>query len=209
MEILSSTKTLSFDDAITLYNTSDPGNKAIAKFFYTEKDLQNRFINTFPSDWENFCTNFKTKHNEGECYISTGSEIRESTVGDKVNPKNDKNLVPNKQCAEAVLALTQLLQLREFYRQGWKPSPDYTGTYYAVSISVTYENNDDSDNPDNKYNLEVITRSNDSNVSENSDDSSDNFPEFYDVFTFEHEAIAEAFIENHKDLLKEYAKIIL
>lgn len=210
MEIISSTKTLSFDDAVTLYNTGNPGNKAIALFFYNETDLQNRFVKNFPEDWENFCTNYKTKHNEGECYISTGSEIRESTAGDKVNPKNDKNLVPNKQCAEAVLALTQLLQLREFYRQGWKPSPDYTGTYYAVSISVTYENDDDSDNPDNKYknkyNLEVITCSNDS---DDSGDSTDDFPEFYDVFTFEHKAIANAFIENHKNLLKEYAKIIL
>ena len=207
MEILSSTKTLSFDEAVELYNSDKNENKAIAKFFFNEKDLQNRFINTFPTDWENFCANYKTKHNEGECYISTESEIRKSTAGDKVNPKSDKNLVPNKQCAEAVLALTQLLQLREFYRQGWKPSPDYTGTYYAVSISVTYENDDNPDNKyKNKYNLTVITRSTDSN---DSDDSNDNFPEFYDVFTFEHKAIAEAFKNNHKDLLMEYAKIIL
>ena len=207
MEILSSTKTLSFDDAVELYKSGDPGNKAIALFFYNDTDLENGFVKNFPKDWEDFCANYKSKHNEGESYISTGSEIRESTAGDKVNPKTDKNLVPNKQCAEAVLALTQLLQLREFYRQGWKPSPDYTGTYYAVSISVTYENDDNPDNKyKNKYNLTVITRSTDSN---DSDDSSDNFPEFYDVFTFEHKAIAEAFIENHKDLLKEYAKIIL
>ena len=96
MEILSSTKTLSFDDAVELYKSSDPGNKAVALFFYDSTDLKNGFINTFPEDWENFCANYKTKHNEGECYISTGSEIRESTVGDKVNPKTDKNLVPNK-----------------------------------------------------------------------------------------------------------------
>lgn len=207
MEILSSTKTLSFDDAVNLYNSDNSGDKAIALFFYDAEDLQNGFVKNFPKDWENFCANYKTKHNEGEYYISTESEIRKSTTEDIVNPKSDKNLVPNKQCAEAVLALTQLLQLREFYRQGWKPSPDYTGTYYAVSISVTYENDNDSVNPDNKYknkyNLTVITRSNDS------DDSNDNFPEFYDVFTFEHEAIAEAFIKNHEELLTEYAKIIL
>ena len=197
MEILESTKTLSFDDAVTLYNSNKDGDKAIALFFYKKEDLENRFVNTFPKDWENFCTNYKTKHNEGEYYISTESEIRKSTAGDIVNPKSDKNLVPNKQCADAVLALTQLLQLREFYRQGWKPSPDYKDDYYAVSIRVTYENDDNSEN---KYNLEVVTRSN---------NSSDDFPEFYDVFTFEHKAIADAFVENHKDLLIEYAKIIL
>ena len=129
--------------------------------------------------------------------ICTGSEIRESTVGDVVNAKSDKNLIPNKQCAEAILALTQLLQLREFYRQGWKPSPDYTGDYYAVSICATYENDE---NINNKYKLEVIPYSY---------DSSNEFPEFYDVFTFEYEDIAKAFKENHKDLLMEYAKIIL
>lgn len=197
MEILSSTKTLSFDEAIELYNSVKDTDKAIALFFYKSEDLENGFVNTFPTDWENFCTNYKTKHNDDEYYISTESEIRKSNTGDKVNPKSDKNLVPNKQCAEAVLALTQLLQLREFYRQGWKPSPDYTGTYYAVSISVTYENDE---NINNKYKLEVIPYSHDSN---------NDFPEFYDVFTFEHEAIAQAFITNHGDLLKEYAKIIL
>lgn len=197
MEILESTKTLSFDDAVTLYNSNDAEDKAIALFFFSDDDLKNSFVNNFPKDWENFCTNYKTNHNEGEYYISTESEIRESKAGDVINSKSDKNLVPNKQCAESVLVLTQLLQLREFYRQGWKPSPDYTGNYYAVSICVTYENDD---NPENKYKLEVI---------EYSYDSNNDFPEFYDIFTFEHKAIAEAFVENHKDLLIEYAKIIL
>ena len=208
MEILSSTKTLSFDDAVKLYNSNNIRNKAIALFFFTEEDLENRFINNFPSAtedpkmtaWENFCANYKTKHNAGEYYISTGSEIRESTAGDVVNAKSDKNLIPNKQCAEAILALTQLLQLREFYRQGWKPSHDYTGDYYAVSICATYENDENDENINNKYKLEVIPYSY---------DSSNEFPEFSDVFTFEYEDIAEAFKENHKDLLMEYAKIIL
>ena len=200
MEI-TSTKTLSFDDAVKYYNGSDPENIAVAKHFYNETDLILGFVNKFPENWKDFCANYKTKHNEGECFVSTGSEIREVKAGDTVNDETDKNLVPNEQYAEAVLALTQLLQLREFYRQGWKPSPDYKGDYYAVSISVTYENDD---NPE--YNLEVIPCSNDS---DDSDDSSDNFPEFYDIFTFEHEAIAEEFIKNHEELLKEYAKIIL
>ena len=132
MEILSSTKTLSFDDAVTLYKTGDPRNTAIALFFYNGEDLKNGFVKNFPKDWEDFCTNYKNKHNEGECYISTGSEIRESTAEDKVNPKSDKNLVPNKQCAEAVLALTQLLQLREFYRQGWKPNLTASTGIFAI-----------------------------------------------------------------------------
>ena len=207
MEILSSTKTLSFDDAVKLYNSDSDEDKAIALFFFNETDLKNSFIDSFPTAienpkmtaWENFCANYKTKHNKGEYYISTESEIRESTEGDVVNVKSDKNLVPNKQCAEAILALTQLLQLREFYRQGWKPSHDYTGDYYAVSICATYENDENGENINNKYKLEVIPYSY---------NSSNEFPEFSDVFTFKYEYIAETFIENNKDLLMEYAKII-
>lgn len=199
MEI-TSTKTLSFDEALELYNQKPVKleDKAVAEYFFNKSDLDNKFVNKFPENWKDFCTNYKTKHNEGECFISTESRIREVKVGDVVNSDTDKNLVPNKQCAEAVLALTQLLQLREFYRQGWKPSPDYTGTYYAVSISVTHENDD---NP--KYNLNVIKCSNDS------DDSINDFPEFHYIFTFKYEDIANKFIENHKDLLIEYAKIYL
>ena len=209
MEI-TSTKTLSFDQALGLYNQEPVKleDKAVAEYFFNKSDLDNKFVNNFPkasedpkmTAWENFCANYKTKHNAGEYYISTGSEIRESTAGDVVNAKSDKNLIPNKQCAEAILALTQLLQLREFYRQGWKPSHDYTGDYYAVSICATYENDENDENINNKYKLEVIPYSY---------DSSNEFPEFSDVFTFEYEDIAEAFIENHEELLMEYAKIIL
>lgn len=203
MEITESTKTLSFDDAVELYNSGNDEDKAIALFFFDEEDLRNSFVDNFPialenpkmTAWENFCANYKTKHKEGEYYISSMSEIKESTAGDAVNHKSDKNLVPNEQCAQAVLALTQLLQLREFYRQGWKPSPDYKDDYYAVSIYVTYKDSDTV-----IHNLEVIPYSY---------DSGNKFHEFYDVFTFEYEDIAEAFKENHKDLLLEYAKINL
>lgn len=199
MEI-TSTKTLSFDEALELYNQKPVKleDKAVAEYFFDKNDLDNKFVNKFPKDWEDFCTNYKTKHNEGECFISTESKIREVKAGDAVNSDTDKNLVPNEQYTEAVLAFTQLLQLREYYRQGWKPSPDYTGTYYAVSISVTYENDD---NP--KYNLNVIECSNDS------DDSINDFPKFHYIFTFKYKDIANKFIENHEDLLKEYAKIYL
>ena len=203
MDITKSTKSLSFADAVEFYNSGNADDKAIALFFFDEEDLKNSFVDNFPvalenpkmTAWENFCTNYKTKHNEGEYYISTTSEIKKSTKGDTINHKSDKNLVPNEQCAQAVLALTQLLQLREFYRQGWKPSPDYKDNYYAVSICLTYEDADTA-----TYILEVIPHSY---------DSSNKFPEFYDVFTFEYEDIAEAFKENHEDLLMEYAKIYL
>ena len=36
--------------------------------------------------------------------------------------KGDKNVLPNTKAAEQHLALMQLHQLRDFYRQGWIPS---------------------------------------------------------------------------------------
>ena len=47
-------------------------------------------------------------------------------VGGKRDPKNT-GLFSNKETAEAFLALMQLIQLRDCYRQGWKPDwGDYT-----------------------------------------------------------------------------------
>ena len=52
-------------------------DKAVAEYFFDKNDLDNKFVNKFPKDWEDFCTNYKTKHNEGEYYISTESKICE------------------------------------------------------------------------------------------------------------------------------------
>ena len=115
MEI-TSTKTLSFDQALGLYNQEPVKleDKAVAEYFFNKSDLDNKFVNNFPkasedpkmTAWKDFCTNYKTKHNKGEYYISNGSEIREVKAGDTVNSETDKNLVPNEQYAKAVLAFT-------------------------------------------------------------------------------------------------------
>ena len=43
-------------------------------------------------------------------------------MADKRYETIDKNVLPNKQAAEAHLALMQLHQLRDCYRQGWMPN---------------------------------------------------------------------------------------
>jgi hypothetical protein len=40
------------------------------------------------------------------------------------DPQTDKIVFPNEKTAQAVRALTQLIQLRDYYRQGW--TPDWT-----------------------------------------------------------------------------------
>ena len=65
MEI-TSTKTLSFDQALELYNQNPVKleDKAVAEYFFKGGDLQNGFVDNFPkakeepkmTAWEDFCT---------------------------------------------------------------------------------------------------------------------------------------------------------
>lgn len=83
-----------------------------------------------PKSWEEFCEIFPIKRGK-EYYFNTNSEIL-NDVGDKcVRDENkDKNMLPDRATAEAVLALCQLIQLRNCYNGDWKP--DWTKNYKYV-----------------------------------------------------------------------------
>ena len=86
-----------------------------------------------PKTWEEFCAN-KSKI-PGEAWIDWDSSISyvEGYRPDKMNPIEDKNLLPNTEAAEAHLALMQLHQLRDYYRQGWIPDwKDDNSVKYAI-----------------------------------------------------------------------------
>lgn len=72
-----------------------------------------------PKTWEEFCK--QNKMNNNECYINNTSYIRETYIGER-RKNEDRNALPSKQAAEAHIALMQLHQLRDCYRQGWKPN---------------------------------------------------------------------------------------
>lgn len=72
-----------------------------------------------PKTWEEFCKNYPCK--EDECYITTSCELYSIKEGIERNISCDRNLLPSKQAVEQHLALMQLHQLRDCYRQGWKP----------------------------------------------------------------------------------------
>ena len=74
--------------------------------------------NTLPKTWEEFCKTNPPKNTE--VYINTSSEINSSIVGIRY-PERDANLLPNKKIAESMLALCQLIQLRDCYNGEWKP----------------------------------------------------------------------------------------
>ena len=91
------------------------GKKAVWK---DNKVIFEDIKSQLPKTWEEFCKQNEIK--KGECLINDYSYIKEILV-DERHEIIDKNVLPNKQAAEAHLALMQLHQLRDCYRQGWKP----------------------------------------------------------------------------------------
>ena len=91
------------------------GKKAVwkdGKVIFEDIKLQ------LPKTWKQFCKQNKIK--EGEYFIYDNSITMEADAGERDADLN-KNVLPSKQAAEQHLALMQLHQLRDCYRQGWKP----------------------------------------------------------------------------------------
>ena len=86
-----------------------------------------------PKTWKEFCEISNRIHNN-EYFITTESSIIKASAGDRYADL-DKNLCPSKEIAEGILALIQLIQLRDYYNDGWKP------TGYCSAIYIT--NNSD------------------------------------------------------------------
>lgn len=87
---------------------------------------------TLPKTWEEFCENNPIK--AGEYFINEYGEI--IYAAEKHRAANLKNILPNKETAEAFLALMQLIQLRDCYRQGW--TPDWSCDGQQKHSVVTY-----------------------------------------------------------------------
>lgn len=84
-----------------------------------------------PKTWEEFCKRTPVTNEETyiDCYM--GGRTEDDTMRDVIK---DRALLPDYETAVAFLALMQLIQLRDCYRQGWKP--DWIkGNYNAV---ITY-----------------------------------------------------------------------
>ena len=77
-----------------------------------------------PKTWDEFCNNYKIQ--EEECYINTDADIEKAVLSRNRLIYGDSNVLPNKQAAEAHLALIKLHQLRDCYRQGWIPTLNKT-----------------------------------------------------------------------------------
>src|SRR5574344_1397411 len=92
-----------------------------------------------PNTWEEWCA--KNKSNKF-VYIRKDSEIKTFIVAvdEVLDPIQDRNAIKGESRAESFLALMQLMNLRDEYRQGWEPnwkdnSDKYVITCYRTEIS--------------------------------------------------------------------------
>lgn len=87
--------------------------KEVALQAFSEEELTKPDL---PKSWGEFCKNYPIQ--DGECWLSGCDEIYEK--GPDIE-RIYKNWIPSKKSAEAHLALIQLEQLRDCWRQGWEP----------------------------------------------------------------------------------------
>lgn len=135
-----------------------------------------------PETWEEYCSNNKITKNE--FYINTLSNIAKLTqIGGIRDSTDDRNLLPNQEAAEAHLALMQLHQLRDCYRQGWVP--DYTDAFTKFGIVRHF------DFCSYKYTYGIMA-----NVTT---------PCF---LSFQSKEIAQEFLDNFRDLIEQAGDLI-
>ena len=126
-----------------------------------------------PETWEEFCENYPIKVEEA--FI--GASCCFSDNEGKRNPNSDKNMLPSEKAANAHLALMQLHQLRDCYRQGWVP--DWTNAKIKYSIC----------HYDGKYKaIQTVERNH--------------------FLTFQSMELAEKFLKNFKNLIKQAGDLI-
>lgn len=130
---------ISLDKAIEWYNRGGE-YKELALSAFTEKEITESAL---PNTWEEFCQLCLIK--DKEYVISLGSEIIELKNKEQRFNKEDRNILPSLKAAEAHLALMQLHQLRDCYRQDWLPDwEDDDITKYCIALEnnryVIYKN---------------------------------------------------------------------
>lgn len=76
-------------------------------------------MDELPKTWEEFCNS--NSISVGEAYINMKSRIEVYETDIHRDPDEDKYILPSEEAAKAHLAYMQLHQLRDKWRQGWKP----------------------------------------------------------------------------------------
>ena len=162
---------ISLDKAREWYNQGGE-LKELALSAFTEKEITESAL---PNTWEEFCNMYPIK--DHEWYIGMNSDIINIFQGKRYNRYN-RNILPSLQAAKAYLALMQLYQLRDCYRQGWLP--DWENSYQRKWVIFSDEN---------VWKIEPIVSSN-------------------RFLSFQSEEIARKFLNNFKYLIETAGDLI-
>ena len=133
-----------------------------------------------PKTWEEFCRQNKIEKNE--CYLDACSCIEKALIRERCED-SDRTVLPNKQAAEQHLALMQLHQLRDCYRQGWIPDLADESTKYCI------ERYYDSDARSIKHQVVSLSRTS-------------------TFLSFPTNKLAEEFLTNFHDMIKQVGDLI-
>src|SRR5574344_439224 len=97
---------------------------------FEDKDVE------LSNTWEEWCA--KNKSNKF-VYIRKDSEIKTFIVAfdEVLDPIQDRNAIKGESRAKAFLALMQLMNLRDEYRQGWEPNYDDNSDKYVITRHYT------------------------------------------------------------------------
>ena len=133
-----------------------------------------------PKTWEEFCEQNNIK--KSEYYLDATSCIILIPDGKRCS-SSDRNLLPSKEAAEQHLALMQLHQLRDCYRQGWVPDLADGSTKYCIE---RYYN---SDTRSIKHKVVSLSRTS-------------------TFLSFPTNKLAEEFLTNFHDMIKQVGDLI-
>ena len=97
--------------------------KEVALQAYSKEEL-----NPLPRSWKEFCDNYPVR--KGETWLGVQDNINDCI--DDLQPRYYKNWIPSKKSAEAHLAMIQLEQLRNCWRNGWKLDYDSGVNKYGI-----------------------------------------------------------------------------
>ena len=134
-----------------------------------------------PKTWDEFCEQNLIK--KGEYFLNSFSTSEQGTCETIRHKDSDRNILPNKQATEQHLALMQLHQLRDCYRQGWIPNLTDKSDKYCIRWHY---------NLDTKS-IEFIIL---------------NFSHVSTFLSFPTKELADKFLTNFRDLIKQAGDLI-
>ena len=166
---------ISLDKAREWYNKGGE-LKELALSAFTEKEITESAL---PNSWQEFCNMYPLKSTEW--FINNASNLKAVDIDGVYNTRYSKdyrNVLPSLKAAEAHRALMQLHQLRDCYRQGWKP--DWSDGHKNKSCIILHEGN---------YHI-------------------DNYCLYIRFLSFQSKEIAEKFLNNFKGLIETTGDLI-